>query len=394
MHFCHQFFDKVIIIYQCFGVAPQRVTLHDQPNKRIGSFLSWGPVIGLVLCYWTYLIYCVSEKEMKVDLLSLLSNYIQLVLNAIALTATLVSTVYNCDHFRSILDEFEKTDRHLRAFDTFVDYAHHLKCAYVSIFLFIFALVSVITYEYCVALVMFDLSTLSYWIAHAIPFPIYGMALHQATFFIYCAVTRCRMVNGLLKKHTEKSIFHPQSILGVSETDTMKMVYQLTVGVHQLCEGINGYFGITFLTSLLAMFAISSIQMFYALNIINNPNNELKRNVWTFSNSFILVILNISCVSVLAYIAELLTREAGRINSRVRKLEDELAIQYSSWMHPLLINIKISAFGFFSLNCTMLCGFFTAWITYLLILMQYNIIGGDQEKPTDSFAGSLGVVNM
>lgn len=382
----HQFYDKVITIYQCFGVAPRRVALYHQKNESIGTrFLSWIPVIGVVICYWVSLIYCVSTKEIKVDLLSLLSHYIQLLLNAIALSCTLVSTVYNCDHFRGILDEFEETDRHLKAFDTFMDYTHHLKLAYVATSLFILALGSVFSFEYLVALVMFDLSTLPYWIVHVIPFPIYGMALHQAVFFIYCAVTRCRMVNGLLKKHTEKSIFRSQSILELSETDTMKIVYQLTVRIHQLCEEINGYFGITFLTSLLAMFAVSSIQMFYALNIISDPNNELKRNAWTFFNSFIVVILNIGCVSTLAYFAELLTREAGRINSRVRNLENELAIQYSSWMHPLLINIKISAFGFFSLNCTMLCGFFTAWITYLLILLQYNVIGGDPKKPTDSF---------
>lgn len=374
-----KFFNKVIPVFQCFGVAPRRyLNLNSGLRERM---LSWGTVLALIVIYWMALIYCVATKERKVDIVNLLANYIQLLLNAIALTATVVSTVYNCDHFKGILNEFAKIDRLLKKLGSPIDYANHRRLTNTSTTMFLLLLFAVESFDFYVTVVMYDMNTVPYWMVRVIPSLFYGMALHLAALIIYFVLIRCRTVNCVLKRRILKNNVGFFSVAeAVTEDKTMKMVYQLSGHLHGLCDGINGYFGLTFLTSLLTMFAVSSIQGFYAFKIISDLNEKLLRNHWTFSYSVLMVILNLGCVSALAYLSDTISSEALRTNRQLRRLGDDLAIKYSGWLHPLLIHIKISVFGLFDLNLAMLCGFFTTWITYLMILVQYNGVAGNLRK--------------
>lgn len=389
------FFSKVVGFYKWLAIAPWKVALEEpwgaksaNPHRR-----SWLSVMCVLVIYWAILIYLMCTKESKEDLVSSLSNNIQMILNAFAFSAAIFSNAYNNEHFSGILKQFKRIDDRLLGSGCHIDYKGKLKVFHMAITLFFVLLVSTNTFEFVVSVQMKEVVPLVYWMIHAIPFLVYGMSLHMAIFFIFDILHRCRLVNSLLKRKR----FSIRNVRALSVTtlqvlpsapkgnpsnkeDTIKLVYLLTDEVHELCERVNQYFGLTFFASILALFAVTSIQSFYCYKIACDFDEERGRTVWTLFTSVNPVLLNILLLVVLCYYSEMVTNEATKINTNVRKLEDEHAVQYSSWFHPVLIHIKVSAFNCFDINFTMLCGFFSAWITYLFILVQYNEIAGDKLK--------------
>lgn len=382
-----QMYEKVKRIYKFFGVAPRKAF---SDSKR-GKLQAWFPTLILLAIYWILLIAAVIARSSNIDLITKISNYIQLLLNGFAFSAVITSTASNRMHFSGILKQFDSIDQQFRSFGSHIDYAKHLRVFYIAIGVFFTVLCVKEAFETYVLVVKYEMCSVLYWITTAIPLVVYSMCLHQATFIVYGIVIRCRMVNGLLKKRRFSrknmqipfgNVVHPlMTLRGNNGGDgTIKVVYQLADKIHELCESVNGYFGFTFVASFMAIFAVSSIQTFYCYKIVQSLDEKKMRSLWTLYVSLNSVVFDIFGVSFLSYMSDMVAKQTARISNQVRKLEDEQAIQYSSWFHPVLVNIKISAFGFFNINCTMLCGFLSAWITYLLILVQYNEIGGDKDK--------------
>lgn len=50
--------------------------------------------------------------------------------------------------------------------------------------------------------------------------------------------------------------------------------------------------------------------------------------------------------------------------------------ELSIWVHPMVSYMKFSAYGFFTIDYNMLCGFMTALITYLVIFIQFYALNG------------------
>lgn len=51
--------------------------------------------------------------------------------------------------------------------------------------------------------------------------------------------------------------------------------------------------------------------------------------------------------------------------------------ELSIWVHPMISSMKFSGYGFFTIDYSMLCGFMTALITYLVIFIQFYALNGD-----------------
>lgn len=51
--------------------------------------------------------------------------------------------------------------------------------------------------------------------------------------------------------------------------------------------------------------------------------------------------------------------------------------ELSIWVHPMISYMKFSAYGFFTIDYNMLCGFMTALITYLVVFIQFYALNGD-----------------
>lgn len=403
MDSCEEFFFKVVRVYKWFGVAPMKKTI-DLPKKNVAQrnlLITWLPPLCFVFLYWLTMVLAVTTRKSGADLISIVSNYIQLLFNGCALSMVIIMAVYNRGYYKKILNGFYLIDQQFKSFGCAVDYKKQLKVFYSTICIFFIVLIGQYSYEYYVLLIRKEIFPIPYWIIHAIPFLVYGLCLQQAAYLIYCVLLRCRMVNDLLRRKRLAA----KPLRGISANtvtvdvpvnrdETFKTIHQLTDGIHELCESVNGYFGMSFLASLMAMFAVTSIQAFYCYKIGRGYDEATNRTIWTLFVSIIAVVDNIVLVAVLSVFANMVTTEAIGIKTNVRKLEDKEAIQYSSWLHPLLINIKINAFGFFNVNLGMLCGFLSALITYLLIMIQCNEISGNSLNQVEQMSAGGGPKQM
>ena len=392
-----EFYSKLMGNYQCVGVAPMGYALKlKSPGQLLHKIQAWLPVLVVLVLFWGTLVYSLVNHDSTSDLISVMSNIIQMLLNGVAFSVVIVSAVYKREAFLGILEEFDRIDHQFTSFGIFINYKKQRRVFYVALLIFGLVTSGVNVYEIYVTESLQGITRFLYWVSHALPSIIYGICMEQAIFLIYCVLIRCEMVIDLLQRrrssqrHFVVSKDHatnsPSMAMVVRGNDeTIKNVYQLIDGIHELCEKVNKFFGLSFLATLLAMFAVTSIQAFYCYKIASDINPELGRSYWVLCMAVNLVVVNTGIVCILAYMADRVTNEATCINNRVRKLENDQVIQYSSWLHPVLINIKISAFGFFNLNCTMLCAYMSALITYMLILIQCNEIGGEKDKSVSVF---------
>lgn len=389
-----EFYQRVNLIYKCFGVAPWKF------EENTAKYTPWFFAIGLLSSYWIFLGYHLIGKDVGTDQISSIVNYIQLFLNGLTFSVAIISTAANQKPFQRMLKYLDSIDEQLRSSGCPINYKNHSPVFYGGLLLFFIVLLLQGGIEVFVFVMHSPEVSVTYWIVHMVPFLVYGMCLQQSIFIIYCILLRCRKVHELLTRKnpsTKTSIVRSASDtpLKVHVTpsfrscpdygNTIKVIYKVTVGIDELCDRVNRYFGLTFLTSLLAIFAVTSIQGFHCFRISKDLDDIKNRNWWTFATAIFTVVVNTLLVAVLAFISDMVTSKAGSISNSVRKLQDEKTIQYSSWFHPVLINIKISAFGFFDINCLMLCAFISAWVTYLLILVQFNEISGSSQKPQLNF---------
>lgn len=373
--------------YRCFGVAPKPCSTEtkDRPQSKVQH---WLPVVLFIGLYWTAHILCLIYRVVDTDVISTLSNHIQRTMNGLACSVVLAGVVFHRDSFYGMLNQFDYIDNILRSFGHQVDYRKLSRNFMMGMASFIIITILVDTYELLAYSVTESVVSFVHFLSHIIPCFIYGLCMQQSIFIIYCILNRCRAINRLLhpsrwdKKRplaSGETVVFQVSVSSAprDKEDVLKNAYQLAEGLYELCQKVNAFFGISFLASLMAIFAVTSIQSFYIYKVASDFNPELNRTVSTLFLCINQVVVNIVLVTTLAYVSEQVTSQVAKINARVRKLEDEQGIQCSSWLnHVMLSNIKISAFGFFNVNCTMLGGFVSGWITYLLILVQCNAISG------------------
>lgn len=379
------FYKRVIWFYQCLGVAPSRLSLSQSASSPV---VPWLVPSFTVIIYWVALIYSLITKDTNTDLISTVSNYIQILLNALAFSVIILVTPSKTQAFKGIMEEIDKIDDEFRGLGNTIPERQQRMVFSVGLGVFCLITIAVNFYD-----IIWTRAPILYWIVHAIPPVIYGLCLQQAIFIVYCTLVRCRMVNDLLvKRKIVRKVVVPKtnqpSPVQRVKGDVIKTVYQLTSGIHNLCDRINSFFGPSLLLSLMAMFAVTSIQVFYCYKVSSNFDAERNRTVWTLFVSINIVMQNLLLVTVLCFISDMVGTEASNIGIGVRNLDDDQVVQYSSWLHPVLVNIKISAFGFFNLNCMFLCGFLSALITYLLILIQCNEITGDAKSELNQYNGA------
>lgn len=321
--------------------------------------------------------------------MSSISNYIQLLLNGLAVSLVILSTVYKSKDFNEILTRFNSIDVHLVTLDCRISYKNDVRKFVLAISVFASIFLGKTIFESFVYIEKYALVSVVYWIIPTISVAIYLMCLHLAILLIYFLLVRCEMVNNLLKSNMSEKRSASQVIIIVMPATAqggreklLKVVHQLTDEIFELCDRINGFFGLSLLVSLIAMFAITAIQSFYCYTISKDIAEDKARSTWTLFASINMVVLNLVFVGILAYVSDRMSFEADFINTNTRKLQDELGIKERSCLHSIVRNIRVSAFGFFNINCNMLCGYLSALITYILILVQCNEIAGDKTLPS------------
>lgn len=383
-----EFYKNIARFYNYLGVAP------NQAIVKRRKILSWLSVFTILVLYWLATIYVIFKKKDNGDIMTTVSNYIQSLLNSVAFSVVMISRVYHHQDYFSMLSLFDTIDGQLVKLGHQMNYKRTAGKVYIILFALCVVFVLKIAFEVYALLIRYLLFTTEYFILQSLPVVICFICMSEAILLVRCIYFRCRLVNQFLTKGsaaigTRNNCFNRPTIINwtmaTQETsameieDKVKAAHQIIEDVHQLCERFNGYFGASLLAILTAMFAFTSIQSFYCYTIWKDMDEKKMRSLWTFFVSLNMVVVNLVFVSVLSYFSDSVTAETIRTGTNIRKIRQSLAnTKCDNCIHFVLGNIKISAFSFFNINCTFLGGFFSALVTYILIMVQCNEIAGDR----------------
>ena len=370
------FFNRHVSLFRLFLLAPKRSDSANNSQLRKMAGLT------IIIVYWGVALGLGFWKKQFFDHISMISNWIQLIANSIAFTSTVYMITFKTTTFQKIVDLFQEIDNQLQDIRLRVDYSRHLVYSRITVIFFIIIMCCMLGFEFAVTVLAKQMTTPLYWMVCALPLPVFSMSLLQAMFFIYFIKVRCSLVNEELKKlrNTQEIKGTPNSmnILVVQiapkllgEKEILHELINITNDLCKLARKINEMYGVFFVASCFAIFSVTAIQLYYCyLILVSDPN-------WIFVLPMNLVLWNLGLIVGLTTICERVSDEGQKIlqNSLSMHLKDT---QLSTWVHPMVSQMRFSAYGFFCINHGMLCSFMAALITYLIIFIQfYGVHGKD-----------------
>lgn len=317
------FHKSIAYVYQILGVAP----VPYGEDSRITRTLAAVSCL-IVLIFWIGVGFAFARDALpSYNTMSVISNYIQLLLNGTAFTVALVNPLWKYQDYQEIIKLFNQIDQQLEEVTTFINYRKHTKVFYI-VTSAILALLSCNQGLSFYVYVIRDENEVSYWILASITLLFYAMSVHQAIVFIFCIHTRLQWVSELLtQKETDIVQVQCQICVGkcleLEDKEAAERFFHLIHDIYLLCGEVDDYFGPVFLTSLGALFAMASIQAFYCYTVVKEFYTGYldPDEMWSLFCSVHLLVINLSLVVSLSCISELVTKDSNRILSYIMRAQ-------------------------------------------------------------------------
>uniref|UniRef100_A0A7G3AEA5 Gustatory receptor n=1 Tax=Lutzomyia longipalpis TaxID=7200 RepID=A0A7G3AEA5_LUTLO len=351
--------------FRIFGVHPINRIIGGGGKNTPESFRDvardkWSTVLVVILLtiYWFGIVMSFFMDHKGNDKISAISNIIQLILNAVALTTILTNGLLKFRTFDNILQEFALIDENLRGVGRAIKYHRSLILSRSILLTFIGYLILSIVFDCYVTVIRYEMTPIWYWIVATLPSVVYSMCLLQAMFIITWISTRCHLVNSILLcgSHHQNLHHHERNLPTLTHCGCL---HGTTIPHHY-----HSYFCRHLHPGLLHLRH-------------SNYNGDCSRHfgisIWSLLVSLNIVLMNVFLVISLTTICERVNSETVEIlqNFSDLQINKEVPAELSIWLHPMISHMRFTAFGFFSIDYTMLCGFMTAIITYLVIFIQF-----------------------
>lgn len=396
-----EFFDIHSKSFRYFGVIPIFKKAEGPPKLNV---LMLGIIITFLMVYWTGVVFAFLIERHLNDKISIISNWIQMLGNSLALTTTLGATALKYVEFENIIAQFHKIDDNLMAIGHSINYNKHLRRSKCIFFAYLGAFGGFMAYDFYITIDKYQMTSVWYWVVSVTPLAIYSVGIYHAMFMIYWIKCRCSLMNKVLKQirlnggrtgtpdkfrflgstiesqlpmgcllvqprekllsaspamktHGGTLEKGPQMLRQRSNEELqldMNILSKLFLIMNDLCKlarKIDEYYGLFLLTSIGALFAITSIQVYYCYVTAITFNEQLKYSVWTLMVSVNLVTINLSLVVGLSTVCENVSNEATKIlqNFSALQIKKDMVSEGKEVRNHSLIN----SFGFlFSTACS------------------------------------------
>lgn len=304
------FYKPIASLFTYSGVAPGLT--EDAPRPPSLRKLACG--CGLII-YWTGVGFALARKGLPNNSVSIISNYIQLLLNALAFTVALVNPLWKYQDYHQLINLFIHIDHQLCGIQRAIEYRKHVKVFYAVTGVLLALICYNHGFNYYVNVVR-NRSQVPYWILYSIPMPFYAISLHHAIVFIFCIHKRLQLASELLLPRKPSTKGHP-NLIQIKEQETKAKVFQLINDIYLLCVKVDDFFGPVLLTALGALFTVTSIQSFYCLTISSDFNERNNRTIWSLFCCINLVVIGIPLVIALSCVSEMVMKDANRILTSV-----------------------------------------------------------------------------
>lgn len=223
-----------------------------------------------LVAYWISVILSFFISNIKQDILSQISNYLQLLLNTCTLTVLLMNITLVKKKY-----VFDQILKFLKQFDSNISALMGIKLEYKRInYQHIFALLVILIYV--VYLVVYDILmniyvykdlNLEYFTISRMARAVYYVGLCKTMFILHSINWRFKFINKILK--SEQLDVHN----GMSKNENIPRIFFIMDNMKDLCQAVNLYYGSMFLMSFTTMFAVTAIQLYYCYTVIINTES-------------------------------------------------------------------------------------------------------------------------
>nr|NP_001345483.1 gustatory receptor 48 [Aedes aegypti] len=388
--FC-ELFVLVVKCFRLFGLCPVKISyIRGRPKIELNRLLA-AIVIFVLISIWAALIGSFFVNY-NTPLIPGIANHIQFITGVLAVSVTLVVPIFKCTELNQILEDFIAIDEQLNYFNMNF-YNAKLKSTFWRFFTAYILFLSISgLYDGYVMLILEHDTPYWLWFYHLIPFMLYSLAFMMAFTMIKWVKIRIRLLNRLIEQYYVNPALNNlkiSCIVVMDLGDRKGNVFKNTEELHlcnrilpivsktiDLATRLESYNGPLFLFGYLALFCVSTIQVYYCYLYVTLAKHDGSFSINSFAISLVIILENLMAIYGLPYICEAVTNESKTLMSYLSKLSIKHGqnVKSSVWFPCLISRIKFSAMGFFDINYNMLCGFSAGLITYLIIFIQFSSI--------------------
>lgn len=313
-------------VFSPFGLVQVRIGVENQVEVVRKS--NWIIPI-LLLIYWFNAVVVFCYERPSTDIISLVSNVIQMALNSVLISVALILPVKYMELARKTIRQIQALSADLEDTRVYINYrsVRHSFCLIMTAFSAI--ILYFISYDAYVNLTKGSM-TLKYWFLSILPSVYLILIMAQAICAL--ALTQClyKSVNKAIAAQipspefeedpSDKSPFkiesHKEFVeFGYPNKESKELfprLFQILGGLNELCQKLETYYGPLFLVSFTTIFVVTSIQLYYCYQIITQEKDESRGySYWTMVVSLNVVIINVILVISITALCQAITNQVS-----------------------------------------------------------------------------------
>ncbi|EAA44231.1 AGAP006450-PA [Anopheles gambiae str. PEST] len=399
--------------YRLLGLAPfelntSRVRLSKPFCCAVGGF---------VTLYWTAMVSSIATSNHANDRISRISNYFQLITNAIMLTAILLMPAFRLRNFAEVTRALRKLEQDLQQ-DAIPTNCRQMARWNIGIVVGTVTVLLLATAFDCYVTVFRGFIRVDYWIITILPQFVNVIAVTQVVLLLLYINARFRKLNQLLEEEQhpvagrkrferasrlagnmpanepKKMSLHVIEVHGcgidaanLKHLQLPKVLYRYN-DLYDICKLLDRYFGLLFLLTFTSIFIVTTIQLYYSYTILYWFTGENGFTIWSLMVCLNTISINLGVLLTIVLLCEKISNKTKHANDLLADLQLR-GSRYMSSEEVIKLTVpfqapnkvfKFSAMGFFQIDCNMLCGMIGAITTYLVIYIQFYILYADEVK--------------
>ncbi|XP_063704053.1 gustatory and pheromone receptor 32a-like [Culicoides brevitarsis] len=386
-------YDFILRFFKIFGLVPNKIDFPRMPMSRAYATT----VVSALFFYWAVLLLSFWVPHGKTsNTISIISNWIQLLVNAITLTIALVYPVIASEIVPKIRDLFLHFDRKAEELGVGCNFQRISNIVGLVICALVMFNSYMLCYDLYVTYFLSAVSDLWYWLLTFLPLFVYSFAVCGALCVLLLLRFRFKTLNQLLAREVKGKAFTGKiDVLEVGDVkprSKLTNIFYLMHDLYDLSKLIGQYYGPVFLTVFTAIFIVTTIQIYYIYTFFYSYDTGNEMLVWSILLCSNIVFLNIVMVFSITSVCESISNQSKRAIDTISKLKingtvscgPEEVQKIASAFNCTTSYVTFTASGFFAINYSMLCSMIGGITTYLIIYIQFYALYGKEGGETQA----------
>lgn len=322
----------ILKFFKALGMVPNQINVPRMPISRPYAT----SIITFLFFYWAVLLLSFWLPHGKTsNQISVISNWIQLLFNAITLSITLTYPIIASQIVPRIRDLFNHFDKKVVELGVESNLQKMSKIIYFIGCSLILFNSYMMCYDLYVTYFLTSVSHFWYWLLTFLPLFMYSFGICAALSVLLLLHFRFKTLNQLLSHEVKgnHSAFKHHPIIDVLTVDVNKLdkplryqnrltnIFYLMHDLYDLSKLIGQYYGPVFLSVFTSVFVVTTIQIYYIYTYFYSFKDRTETTIWSILLCANVVFLNIVMVFAITSICESISNQSKLAVDTISKLK-------------------------------------------------------------------------